>query len=146
LLTRDFASLTHPEDLDLNLKLRDELLAGRRESFVIEKRYLKKNGDIVWTRHSVSAPHTAAGDIATLMVVAEVRIAPRVEGGTLELEVADNGRGIRATEVTGIRGLGLLGMRERALAAGGGIIVEGPAGGGAIGTARLPIVQPGNAS
>jgi PAS domain-containing protein len=32
LLTRDFASLTHPEDLHLNLKLRDEILAGTRES------------------------------------------------------------------------------------------------------------------
>jgi PAS domain S-box-containing protein len=71
LLTRDFASLTHPEDLTLNLKLRDELLAGLRETFVMEKRYLKKNGDIVWTRHSVSATHTAGGEIATLMVVAE---------------------------------------------------------------------------
>jgi PAS domain S-box-containing protein len=71
LLTLNFASLTHPDDLTLNLKLRDELLAGRRESFVMEKRYLKKNGHIVWTRHSVSATHTAAGDIATLMVVAE---------------------------------------------------------------------------
>ncbi len=71
LLTRDFASLTHPEDLALNLKLRDELLAGRRECFVMEKRYLKKNGDIVWTRHSVSATHTAGGEIETLMVVAE---------------------------------------------------------------------------
>jgi PAS domain S-box-containing protein len=71
LLTRDFASLTHPEDLTLNLKLRDELLAGLRESFVMEKRYLKKNGDIVWTRHSVSATHSNRGEIATLMVVAE---------------------------------------------------------------------------
>jgi signal transduction histidine kinase len=76
----------------------------------------------------------------------EARIALRVEGGTLEIEVADNGRGIRATEVTGIRSLGLLGMRERALAAGGSIIVEGRPGGGTIGTARLSIVQPGNAS
>ncbi len=71
LLTRNFASLTHPEDLTLNLKLRDELLAGERESFVMEKRYVKKNGDIVWTRHSVSATHTDRGGIATLMVVAE---------------------------------------------------------------------------
>ena len=71
LLVMRFAELTHPDDLTLNLKLRDELLAGQRESFVMEKRYLKKNGDIVWTRHSVSATHTDGGAIATLMVVAE---------------------------------------------------------------------------
>jgi len=71
LLVRNFAELTHPDDLNLNLKMRDELLAGQRESFVMEKRYLKKNGEIVWTRHSVSATHTDGGAIATLMVVAE---------------------------------------------------------------------------
>ena len=44
----NFAALTHPDDIALNLKLRDEVLAGTRDSFVMEKRYLKKNGDIVW--------------------------------------------------------------------------------------------------
>jgi PAS domain S-box-containing protein len=68
---RDFASLTHPDDLTVNLKLRDELLSGERDSILMEKRYLKKNGDIVWTRHSVSATHASNGEIATLMVVAE---------------------------------------------------------------------------
>jgi PAS domain S-box-containing protein len=71
LLARDFASLTHPDDLALNLKRRDEVLAGERESFVMEKRYLKKNGDIVWTRHSVSAVRDAAGEILNLAVIAE---------------------------------------------------------------------------
>jgi PAS domain S-box-containing protein len=67
---RTFASLTHPDDLPLNLKLRDELLAGQRDSFVLEKRYLKKDGDIVWTRHSAAAAHGAEG-ISTLIVIAE---------------------------------------------------------------------------
>jgi PAS domain S-box-containing protein len=57
----NFASLTHPDDLALNLKLRDELLAGERENFFLEKRYLKKNDDIVWTRHTVSATHGVGG-------------------------------------------------------------------------------------
>jgi PAS domain S-box-containing protein len=51
-----FAALTHPDDLILNLELRDELLAGQRHSFVMEKRYLKKNGDIV------SPPRTGPGE------------------------------------------------------------------------------------
>jgi PAS domain S-box-containing protein len=71
LRARDFASVTHPDDLNLNLKLRDELLAGQRPSFVMEKRYQNKNGAIVWTSHSVSATHTPSGEIATLIVVAE---------------------------------------------------------------------------
>jgi diguanylate cyclase (GGDEF)-like protein/PAS domain S-box-containing protein len=71
LRTLNFASLTHPDDLRLNLQLRDELLAGHRESFYIEKRYLRKNRDILWVRHSVSATHAPTGEITTLMVIAE---------------------------------------------------------------------------
>lgn len=67
----NFATLTHPDDIALNLKLRDEILAGVRDSFVMEKRYLKKNGDIVWTLHSVSAARVAKGEITMLIVVAE---------------------------------------------------------------------------
>jgi PAS domain S-box-containing protein len=71
LRARDFASLTHPDDLTLNLKLRDEMLSGQRQNFIMEKRYLKKSGDIVWTRSSVSATHTASGAISTMVVVTE---------------------------------------------------------------------------
>jgi PAS domain S-box-containing protein len=71
LRARDFASLTHPDDLPLNLKMRDELLTGERESFVMEKRYIRKNGDILWTRHSVSSVRNAKGQITSLIVVAE---------------------------------------------------------------------------
>jgi len=51
----NFASLTHPDDLARNLRWRDELLAGQRENFFMEKRYLKKGGDIVWASLGVSA-------------------------------------------------------------------------------------------
>jgi diguanylate cyclase (GGDEF)-like protein/PAS domain S-box-containing protein len=71
LRTLNFASLTHPDDLSHNLKLRDEMLAGQREGFCMEKRYLKKNGDILWVRHSVSATHAPGGEVSTLMVIAE---------------------------------------------------------------------------
>jgi two-component system, cell cycle sensor histidine kinase and response regulator CckA len=54
LATRDFVSLTHPEDRPRNLELVEELLAGRRESFTIEKRYLTKDAGPVWVRANVS--------------------------------------------------------------------------------------------
>ncbi len=67
----DFASLTHPDDLKLNVKLRGELLAGERAGFFLEKRYIKKGGDFVWVRVCVSATRTPAGDITALIVIAE---------------------------------------------------------------------------
>jgi PAS domain S-box-containing protein len=71
MLTKSFAELTHPEDLALNLKLRDEILAGQRDSFVMEKRYLKKDGASVWANVSMSATRTITGEIGAFVVIAE---------------------------------------------------------------------------
>jgi PAS domain S-box-containing protein len=67
----NFAALVHPDDLHLTSQLRAELLGGQRESFFVEKRYRKKSGDVLWTRHSVSAMHAPGGEVTTLMVIAE---------------------------------------------------------------------------
>jgi PAS domain S-box-containing protein len=71
LRARDFASITHPEDLPLNVKLRNEFLAGKTGSFAMEKRYLKKNGDVVWGRTSVTAVRVEGNKIATLIGVSQ---------------------------------------------------------------------------
>ena len=43
-----FKEITHPDDVDHNLELFRELLAGERESYQLEKRYFRKDGDIIW--------------------------------------------------------------------------------------------------
>ena len=49
-----FDKLIHPEDLAHNQELVERLLAGKISSFVVENRYLRKNGTAVWVRKSVS--------------------------------------------------------------------------------------------
>ena len=68
---RDFTAVTHPDELTRNFKLLNELLAGQRQSYILEKRYLKKNGEIAWTSQSVSAVLTAQKEITMLIIVAE---------------------------------------------------------------------------
>src|SRR5690242_14149870 len=51
---RSFSEVTHPADRQLNEDLYGELLAGKRGHFQIEKRYLRKDGQIVWGRIGVS--------------------------------------------------------------------------------------------
>tara|TARA_Y100001001_G_scaffold45949_1_gene41123 strand:- start:10193 stop:12937 length:2745 start_codon:yes stop_codon:yes gene_type:complete len=54
LLQTDFQSITHPDDLDLDLKYVNEVLSGQRESYEMEKRYFHKSGHIVWILLTVS--------------------------------------------------------------------------------------------
>lgn len=60
LLDVDFQTLTHADDLHADLALVGDLLAGRRDHYHMDKRYLGKGGNVVWGRLSVSlvrAPH-----------------------------------------------------------------------------------------
>jgi PAS domain S-box-containing protein len=54
LLGRSWADVTHPEDLDLCSGEYRQLLAGAIERFRVEKRYLHRDGHVVWADLSVS--------------------------------------------------------------------------------------------
>lgn len=47
LLQMTFADFTHPEDLDKDLSLFKEVKAGKRDSYEMVKRYIRKDGSIV---------------------------------------------------------------------------------------------------
>jgi PAS domain S-box-containing protein len=44
----------HPDDAGLELPRYAELLAGQRDSYQVEKRYLRKDGSVLWGRRTVS--------------------------------------------------------------------------------------------
>ena len=48
-------NLSHPDDVKVSKKLLGELLQGKRDNFYLEKRYLHKNGQTVWTKVSSAA-------------------------------------------------------------------------------------------
>ncbi|MBF0634500.1 MAG: PAS domain S-box protein [Nitrospinae bacterium] len=62
LLSLTFQQITHPDDLDLDLSYTRQLLAGEIPNFSMEKRYLKKNGEIVWVDLTVAMVRNASGD------------------------------------------------------------------------------------
>jgi two-component system, NarL family, sensor histidine kinase UhpB len=70
-----------------------------------------------------------------------VSVAIRREGETFVLEVRDNGRGIAADALASPQSLGLLGMRERALLAGGEVQIQGAAGGGTTVLVTIPLQE-----
>jgi len=47
--------LTHPDDIEKSNKLTDQLYKGVISSYNLEKRYLKKNGDVLWAKITVTA-------------------------------------------------------------------------------------------
>jgi|GEM_PF-1291201 len=49
-----FQDITHPDDMYLDLELVKAVVDGRQQSFSLEKRYLHKDGHIVWVNLTVS--------------------------------------------------------------------------------------------
>ena len=48
MLNRTFQDITHPDDLQPDLDRMEQLLGGQVNSFQMEKRYIRKNGEIIW--------------------------------------------------------------------------------------------------
>lgn len=62
LLQVDFQRLTHPADLQTDLALVQDLLAGRRTHYHLEKRYVGREGNTIWARLSVSLVRNERGE------------------------------------------------------------------------------------
>jgi len=71
-----------------------------------------------------------------------VDVSVRRVGAVIILGVADNGVGFAADTLSGLRSLGLVGMRERALACGGTLMVHGKPGEGTAITVTIPVAAP----
>ncbi len=56
-----FQDITHPDDLEADLGQARAVLAGEIRSYRMEKRYLHKDGRVVWVMLSVSLVRDAAG-------------------------------------------------------------------------------------
>ncbi len=54
LLALDFQAITHPDDLDADLNLVTDLFNGLISTYRMDKRYLRKDGSIVWIQLAVS--------------------------------------------------------------------------------------------
>jgi PAS domain S-box-containing protein len=52
--THAFQDYTHPDDLQADLKLVEQLLRGEVRTYSMEKRYFHRNGSIVWAQLNVS--------------------------------------------------------------------------------------------
>jgi PAS domain S-box-containing protein len=71
LLQTDFITITHPEDRESNKISIQNLLAGKISSYVLQKRYVRKDGSSVWVQNSVSPVRDSEGRPVSLIAVAE---------------------------------------------------------------------------
>lgn len=59
LMALSFREVTHPDDLEENSAMVMELLTDKRDSYTLEKRFVRKDGEVIWCRLSASAVRDA---------------------------------------------------------------------------------------
>lgn len=87
LRSKTFVELTHPDDLVVDLALGAELLAGKRDSYQLEKRYFRKDGQLVWGRLTVCAVRHPDGTVQfTFGLVEDITARKLAEAALQESE------------------------------------------------------------
>jgi PAS domain S-box-containing protein len=71
MLQRKFQDFTHPDDLEACLESVGRLLAGEIDSYTTEKRYLRKDGSVVWGNIAVALSRDDDGQPKFLISVIE---------------------------------------------------------------------------
>jgi PAS domain S-box-containing protein len=66
-----YHQVTHPDDLADDVRLAEEVLAGARPAYMLEKRYLRKDGRAVWVDLTVSLVRSPAGAPLYFIAVAQ---------------------------------------------------------------------------
>lgn len=76
-----FSELTHPEDVESDWALFEELIHGERQDYQTEKRYVRQDGQIVWARLAVSLVRDGQGRPAMeFAIVEDISERKRAEG------------------------------------------------------------------
>ncbi len=93
LLARGFQDITHPEDLAASLDRYQSLMRGEIPNFSLEKRYLRKDGSVVWGNVSLSIQKHSAGEraygIAILQDISELKkVEDKLRWASERLELA----------------------------------------------------------
>ncbi|MGO8672701.1 MAG: PAS domain S-box protein [Capsulimonadaceae bacterium] len=83
LLDLTFQDITYPDDQDVHKASLDEVLAGRLDTITIEKRYVRKDGALVWVHITTSLVRSMDGVPNFMISVIEDITSRRAEAETL---------------------------------------------------------------
>ncbi|MEW6678330.1 MAG: bacteriohemerythrin [Pseudomonadota bacterium] len=61
MLDTDFQHITHPDDLNTDLEYVQQMLANQRDHYQMEKRYIHRDGHVVWIRLTVALVRKDSG-------------------------------------------------------------------------------------
>jgi len=121
MLERTFQDITHPDDLGTDLEAVRRMLSGELRSYRIDKRYIHRDGGVVWITLSVSVVHDPAGE--PLYFVSQIEDITERKRSQMALEATVEIAHTVAGETELDRVLELIAERSRALVDASGLAI-----------------------
>src|SRR4030095_14744176 len=87
LLKMSFSDITHPDDLDISLSLLTRCLNGEIPEYTLEKRYIRKDGNVVWGELTSSIMFDSTGEPLYRFAVIQDITARKASEQVLEARV-----------------------------------------------------------
>ncbi len=107
------AEATFPEDIDESTALFDELVNGQRDAYEVDRRYIRKNGEVFWAHVTMSAVRGLDGKALFLVgMVDDIEEQKRAEEELRQSEAR-----FRAVFDSASVGVALMGLNRRILTA-----------------------------
>ncbi|RYU95360.1 PAS domain-containing sensor histidine kinase [Emticicia agri] len=95
-----FQQITHLDDVETHLRFKKELLAGKRESYQVEKRYIHKDRHVIWVHIAVSLVRHKFGE--PLHFVSQIEDITARKRDQLHLMALNQSLNQRAEQLTAI--------------------------------------------
>lgn len=87
----EFALLAHPDDVSVDQILFGELISGQRRTYKVEKRFVRKTGEVRWVHLTASLILASDGGLPYVLAVLEdITERKRTEAGLLHLHKLDS--------------------------------------------------------
>ncbi|HEY9829408.1 MAG TPA: PAS domain S-box protein, partial [Stenomitos sp.] len=87
LMALTFMDITHGEDLELEIPFMRQIIQGEIDHFTLEKRYLKKNQEIVWVNLTLIALRDQSGLILyTLAMIEDITVRKQAQEAVQQSE------------------------------------------------------------
>ena len=81
-----FQQITHPDDVGTDVGMMEELRSGARAQYQLEKRYIRKDGSVVWINLNVSPKRNALGEVEYYVsVIKDIDAEKRARQEVVEL-------------------------------------------------------------